>query len=73
MIAPSGVDRRRECIPIRTFSSAVMLAKSRMFWNVRAIPREVTSSGRSAARPTLASAAAKTGSPSIRISPVLGR
>ena len=29
----------RLCIATMTFSSAVMLWKRRMFWNVRAIPR----------------------------------
>ena len=31
----------RECIPTSTFSSAVMFWKSRMFWNVRPMPRAV--------------------------------
>src|SRR5919108_1399114 len=38
--------RMRECIPTSTFSAAVMLAKSRMFWNVRHTPSAVISSGR---------------------------
>jgi len=29
-------------MPMSTFSSAVMLAKRRTFWNVRAIPLAVT-------------------------------
>jgi hypothetical protein len=28
----------RACWPTRTFSSAVIVPKSRMFWNVRAMP-----------------------------------
>src|SRR5438105_13009014 len=39
--------RMRECIPTRMFSAAVMLANSRMFWNVRHTPSAVISSGRS--------------------------
>ena len=53
----------RECIPIRTFSSAVMLANSRMFWNVRQMPNAVIWSGR---RPS-------SGSPLNRTSPDSGR
>jgi len=34
------------CIPTRTFSSAVMFWKSRMFWNVRPIPADTMSFGR---------------------------
>ena len=36
----------RACWPTRTFSSAVMVPKRRMFWNVRATPSEVMMSGR---------------------------
>ena len=36
---------RRQCIPTRTFSSAVMSWNSRMFWNVRPIPSSVTACG----------------------------
>ncbi len=36
----------RECSPISTFSTAVMVENSRMFWNVRAIPAFITLSGR---------------------------
>jgi hypothetical protein len=35
----------RECMPTSVFSSAVMLWKRRMFWNVRPIPRSVTACG----------------------------
>ena len=35
----------RTCRPIITFSSAERLANSRMFWNVRAMPRAATSCG----------------------------
>ena len=36
----------RECTPIITFSTAVMVENRRMFWNVRAIPAFMTMSGR---------------------------
>ncbi len=36
----------RECSPTITFSSALMVEKSRMFWKVRATPSEVMMSGR---------------------------
>ena len=36
----------RECSPIITFSVAVIVENSRMFWNVRAIPAFITLSGR---------------------------
>ena len=35
----------RACIPTRTFSSAVMFWKRRMFWNVRPMPRSVNACG----------------------------
>ena len=35
----------RMCRPTSTFSSTVMLGNSRMFWNVRATPDEVTLAG----------------------------
>ncbi len=35
----------RQCMPTRTFSSAVMSWNSRMFWNVRPMPRSVTACG----------------------------
>jgi hypothetical protein len=37
--------RRRQCIPTRTFSIAVMCWKSRMFWNVRPTPSSVIAWG----------------------------
>ena len=36
---------RRQCIPTRTFSSAVMSWNSLMFWKVRPMPRSVTACG----------------------------
>ena len=36
----------RACWPTGTFSTAVIVANSRMFWNVRETPREVMMSGR---------------------------
>ena len=38
----SAPDFARQWRPIMTFSSTVMLGNSRMFWNVRAMPRSVT-------------------------------
>src|SRR5262245_14359644 len=38
-------DLKRLCCPTKTFSSAVMFENSLMFWNVRAMPREVMSDG----------------------------
>ena len=35
----------RECMPTRTFSSAVMYSNSRMFWNVRPTPSFVIAWG----------------------------
>ena len=35
----------RQCMPTRTFSSAVMCWKRRMFWNVRPIPSSVIACG----------------------------
>ncbi len=35
---PTDPSRMRACMPTRTFSMAVMLPKSRMFWNVRHTP-----------------------------------
>ena len=35
-----------QCIPTCTFSSAVIVRNSLMFWNVRAMPAFVTRSGR---------------------------
>ncbi len=48
--APTTPARVRTWRPIITFSSADRFAKSRMFWNVRAMPRAVTSCGFSPAR-----------------------
>ena len=44
-IAPNTPACVRTCRPIITFSSAERLAKRRMFWNVRAMPRAATSFG----------------------------
>ena len=44
-IAPHTPACVRTWRPIITFSSAERLAKSRMFWNVRAMPRAATSFG----------------------------
>ena len=44
-IAPNQRPLSRWCRPTSTFSSAVMLPNSRMFWNVRAMPRRTTSWG----------------------------
>ena len=52
----------RACRPTITFSSALMVENSRMFWNVRATPSEVMMSGRLAV----------TSSPSKRIRPAVG-
>ncbi len=38
--------RMRECWPTITFSTALMVANRRMFWNVRAMPSAVILSGR---------------------------
>ena len=38
----------RACSPTITFSSALIVENSRMFWNVRATPSEVMMSGRHA-------------------------
>ena len=54
--------RWRASAPTMTFSSAVMLAKSRMFWNVRAMPSLVISNF--LRRPS--------GSPSNRTEPDVG-
>src|SRR3954462_11897650 len=43
---PLTRDFIRECIPTCTFSSAVIVRNSLMFWNVRAMPALVTRSGR---------------------------
>jgi hypothetical protein len=43
---PVNLVRSRECMPTWTFSTAVIVRKSLMFWNVRAIPARVTRSGR---------------------------
>ena len=51
--APCGVRRieprippcSRQCMPTSTFSSAVICAKRRMFWNVRPIPSAVIACG----------------------------
>jgi hypothetical protein len=42
-IAPSSPEPVRMCRPTMTFSSAVISAKRRMFWNVRAMPALATS------------------------------
>src|SRR5437763_2004543 len=60
--ASSTPARLRTSCPTMTFSSAVIALKSRMFWNVRAIPAFVTWWG---LRPTI-------GLPSSRISPEVG-
>ena len=36
---------RRQCMPTRTFSTALICAKSLMFWNVRPTPRAVIACG----------------------------
>ena len=36
---------RRQCMPTRTFSSAVIWANRRMFWNVRPMPSSVIACG----------------------------
>jgi hypothetical protein len=51
----------RQYRPTITFSSAVMLANSRMFWNVRAIPALTTARGFGAS-----------GVPANRTSPLVG-
>ena len=43
---PVTRERIRACIPTCTFSSAVIVRNSLMFWNVRAMPAVVTMSGR---------------------------
>ena len=45
-IEPNSPACMRECSPIITFSTAVIVEKRRMFWNVRAIPAFMTWSGR---------------------------
>ena len=46
MIEPISPARMRAWRPIITFSVAVIAPNRRMFWNVRATPRPVTTSGR---------------------------
>ena len=46
-IDPNNPARIRQCRPTITFSSAVIAPNSRMFWNVRATPSFVMTSGRS--------------------------
>ena len=48
MIEPNRPASRRACWPTITFSTAVIVANSRMFWKVRAIPAARMRSGRSA-------------------------
>ena len=45
-IEPNSPAFIRACCPTITFSSAVIVENSRMFWNVRATPSEVMMSGR---------------------------
>ena len=47
-IEPNSPAFMRECWPTMTFSSAVMVPKSRMFWKVRATPSAMILSGRPA-------------------------
>ena len=61
--APSRLVRCRASVPTTTFSSAVISLKSRMFWNVRAMPSCVM-----ACREALAN-----GLPSSSTWPELGR
>ena len=46
MIEPNRPACIRECSPTITFSSAVIVANRRMFWNVRAMPDLRMRSGR---------------------------
>jgi hypothetical protein len=57
--APNTPARVRTWRPIMTFSTAERFAKSRMFWNVRAMPSVATRSGDGL----------RSGSPRNRISP----
>ena len=45
-IEPNRPAFMRACCPTITFSSALIVAKSRMFWNVLATPRAMMRSGR---------------------------
>ena len=44
-MAPNTPACMRECMPTRTFSSAVICGKRRMFWNVRPMPSLVIECG----------------------------
>ena len=48
MIEPNRPASMRACWPTITFSTAVIVANRRMFWNVRAMPAARMRSGRAA-------------------------
>jgi hypothetical protein len=67
MIEPNRPACIRACWPTMTFSTAVIVPKSRMFWNVRATPRAMILSG----RPAVMSSPAKAMRPCVGLySPV---